>query len=291
MPACKLNEKFKEWEKWYSGDDNSICSQIHDMLFDAAIYYAINEARRYAKTNAQGNPELNKLVHGLIDRSFLKTQSLSIRKLYDNRDDVISLRRLINDVKRNKDLITRENVLSALELPYDYERAIDEGHWQNNSKILKDGSDSENIHKNIDLLAGVESAQRQPNDTVKNGVFDRLNKWLDKCQPIVNFVNKIIAHTATEESKENVPDKDLRISLAKIHMAHCRVVRIAAFIGQVIFYKSSGTTCLPSYAGDKFEHLEKPWMTKESIVKLEDFWDKYEKHINHQAGRKASSLI
>ena len=84
---CKLNEKFKEWKKWYSEDDNSICAQIRDMLLDAAVFNVINEARKYATTDARGYPELNELIHGLINRSFLKTQTLSIRKLYDERQE------------------------------------------------------------------------------------------------------------------------------------------------------------------------------------------------------------
>jgi hypothetical protein len=277
---CKLNEKCKEWKKLYSEDDDSVCSQIRDMLLDAAVFNAINEARKYATTDAQGNPELNELVHGLINRSYLKTQSLSIRKLYDNRNDVISLRRLINDMKENKAFITRENILSAFELPYDYEEAIKEGHLTNNSKIVAEGAHSENVHKNVDLLAGVEPAQRQPNDTIRDSVLDQLNKLLDKYKPIVNFVNKIVAHAATEESRGKVPDKDLKIFLAKIHMAHGRIVKIAAFIGQFLLYESSGwSNFLPVYSGDKFEHFEKPWVKQGDISKLEDFWEKYEKHI------------
>ncbi|OHB60299.1 MAG: hypothetical protein A2167_03480 [Planctomycetes bacterium RBG_13_46_10] len=277
---CKLNEKFKEWKKWYSEDDNSICAQIRDMLLDAAVFNVINEARKYATTDARGYPELNELIHGLINRSFLKTQTLSIRKLYDERQDVISLQRLINDMKENKAFITRENILSAIELPYNYEEAINEGHRTNNSKMIAEGACSENVHKNVDLLAGVEPAQRQPNDTVRDSVFDQLNKWLDKCKPIVNFVNKIVAHSATEESKGKVPEKDLRISRAKIHKGHGRIVKITAFIGQFLLYESSGwSNFLPVYSGDKFEHFEKPWVKQGDISKLEDFWEKYEKHI------------
>jgi|GEM_PF-3954978 len=278
---CKLNEKFKEWKKWYSEGDNSVCAQIRDMLLDAAVFNAINEARKYATTDAQGNPEMNKLVHSLINWSFLKTQTLSIRKLYDGRKDVISLRRLINNMKENKAFITRENVLSALELPYDYEEAINEGRRTNNSKMKGAGFGSDCIHKNIDLLTGVGPAQRQPNDTVQDGVFNRLNKWLDKCEPIVNFVNKTVAHAATQKSREDVPKKDLKISLAKIHKAHCRIVKIAVYIGRYILDESTEwTNFLPSWAGNnKFKHFEKPWIRQENLTNLEDCWSRYEKHI------------
>lgn len=283
---CKLNEKFKEWEKWYSEDDDSICAQIRDMLLDAAVFFAINEARRYATTDAQGNPQLNELVHGLINRSFLKTQTLSIRRLCEKQDkrnkikrDIISLGRLINEIKENKALLTRKNILSALELPYDYQKAINVGRLTDNSRKVTEGALSENVHKNIDLLAGVKPAQRQPNDTVLDKVFDQLNKWLCKCEPIVNFVNKTVAHTATPESKGKVPEEDLKVSLAKIRNAHCRIVKIAVYIGRYFFYKSTDRTIfLPSYA-DKFEHFEKPWVRQEDIAKLENCWSQYEKHI------------
>ncbi len=273
---CKLNEKFKEWEKWYSEDDNSVCAQIRDMLFDDAIFYVIYEARKYTKTDNQEKPELNKLVHDLINRSFLKTQSLSIRRLYEERKkqkDVISLRRLINDLKENNALITRENILFAIGLPYDYGKAI-------KSNLIVKSARSEYVHKNIDLLAGVEPAQRQPNDTVRNSMFDRLNKWLDKCKPIVNFVNKIVAHSATEESRGKVPEKDLRISRAKIHKGHGRIVKIAVYIGRYLLDEPTGwTNFLPSYGGNKFEHFEKPWVRKGNITKLENCWSQYERHI------------
>jgi hypothetical protein len=281
---CELNKKFKEWKKWYSEDNLSICAQIREMIWDAAVYYTINEARMYATTGPDGEPELNKLVHRLINKTFLQTQSLSIRKLY-SRNNVFSLGRLINDMEKNSKLLTRENVLSALELPYDYEKAIDEGHRTDNSNMTMKGAFSENVHENIDLLAGVGPTQRQPNDTVQDRVFNQLNKWLDKCSPIDTFVDKIVAHTTPS-------NKDLRISLARIHMAHCRILGIATFIGQVLLYDSSGwSNFLRDYAGDKFEHFEKPWISKENVTKLENFWGKYKKRIERLTVIKATTFI
>ena len=275
-----LNKKFGEWKKWYSGDNYSVCAQIRQMLKDTAIFYVINEARKYANTDANGNPELNDMVHGLINRTFLKTQALSIRKLYDNRDDVISLRRLLNDIESNKVYLTRQNILSALELPYDYDKGINEGRHNNDSGLMIKSAHSENVHKNIDLLTGVEYTKRQPNDMVQEHLLKKLGKRLDKCKPIVNFVNKIVAHAATQESRGKVPENDLKISLAKIHMAHCRIVKIAAYIGQYLLYEPFGPrTFLRTNQGNEFEHFEKPWVSKEDIAKLRNTWNQYEKSI------------
>ena len=277
---CGISKKFREWKKWYSENELSICAQINLMIIDAAVFHTINEAKKYASTDANGNPELNWMVHDLIDRTFLGTQALSIRRLCDKRDDVISLRRLINSMKVNVKLLTRENILSALGFPYDYNKAREKGLQTQNPRMRDNGAHSENVHKNIDLLSGVEPSQRQPNDTVKDDLFRRLNDCLDKCEPITKFVNKTVAHSATEQSKGKVPYKDLKISLAKIHKAHCRIVRTTAFIGQFILYESSGWgNFLPSVAGDKFEHFDKPWVKQGDITNLEDFWSQYEKHI------------
>lgn len=276
---CKLNKKFKEWRKWYSEDNNSVCAQIRKMLWDAAVFHAINEARKYANADNQGTSELNNMVHSLINRTFFQTQALSIRKLCDRRRDAISLHRIIRDIKTNKALLTRKNILSALELPYDYEEKINEGHQNNDSNKVMKGAFSENVHENIDLLAKVKCTERQPNDTVKNCVFKKLNRQLSKCEPIVQFVHNIVAHAETMRNRGNIPENDLKISLAKIHKAHYRIIRTAAFIGQVILYESSGQNFLPSYAGNKFEYFEKPWARQADIAKLENFWSRYEKHI------------
>ena len=279
---CVLSKKFAEWEKWYSEEGDSVCAQIREMLIDAAVFNVINESRKYVKTDSEGNPRLNDMVHGFINRNFFKTQALSIRKLCAN-DNVYSLRRLINDIKGNKVYLTRENILCAFDLPYDYENAINEGHYKNESKLIMKGAHSENVHKNIDLLTETNSTKRQPSDVIKDSVIERLTKRLDKCEPIVNYVNKVVAHTTNKRS--------LRISLAKIHMAHCRIIRTAEFIGQRLLYKSSGQTKLPAFAYDVFEHFEKPWATEETVEKLEEFWDKYERHIERWTAMSVSALV
>jgi hypothetical protein len=279
---CELNEKFKEWKKWYSEDGNSVCAQINNMLLDTAVFYTINEARRYATTDAQGNPKLNRLVHGLINRTFIETQSLLIRKLYSKKNK-FSLGRLINDMEKNKALITRENVLSALGFPYDCEKVIKEGCQTNNPTMRFNGARSEIVHKKIDLFVMVKPEQRKPNDVIQGKVFDKLRKCLGRCEAVATFADKVVAHTTPSS-------KDVKISLARIHKAHSCIIGVAAFIGQVILYES-GRNFLPSYAGNKFEHFEKPWIKKEYIKKLKSSWDRYEKRIKRLSEKPEKRIM
>ena len=62
------------------------------------------------------------LSEALINGHFA-TQILSLRRLVDNRKDVISLNRLLKDVRGNLKLFTRENYVCFDGLPYDYEAA------------------------------------------------------------------------------------------------------------------------------------------------------------------------
>ena len=79
-----LRERFDEWKDWLRGDDvHSIRSQIHNMIWDSAVYQSINEARAYAPTDDKGQVELNAMVHHFIDRCFFDTQMMAIRRFLD----------------------------------------------------------------------------------------------------------------------------------------------------------------------------------------------------------------
>lgn len=147
QPIKGLKEKFKEWEKMLAGkDQHSIRNQIYDMIRDSAVFQCINESRKYAAKDDKGDIKQNKMIHYFINQSFFKTQLLSIRKLVDkdfNRVQqnklctVYSLYNLIEDMKKNSALLTRKNILTAHNLPYDYEKAM-EYLRQNTPKIKKE---------------------------------------------------------------------------------------------------------------------------------------------------------
>jgi hypothetical protein len=121
--VCDLKAKIREWEEWLCGDDiNSIESQIHNMIWDSAVFQSINECRRYAHKNEKGEIELNGVVHKFIDRCFFETQAIAIRRFLDRRRDVISLYRLIDDIEKHSHLLTRGNILAVHGYPYDYKQ-------------------------------------------------------------------------------------------------------------------------------------------------------------------------
>jgi hypothetical protein len=101
------------WIEWLHGEDPfSISRQISSMLWDYALFLAINELRRVAESDPQRGVRFNGPVIRLFDAGFATTQAVAIRRLIerpkkDPKWAVISLRRLLNEIEKNSDLMTR----------------------------------------------------------------------------------------------------------------------------------------------------------------------------------------
>jgi hypothetical protein len=289
--VCDLKTKFKEWEEWLVGNDiNSIKNQIHNMIWDSAIFQSINECRKYAPKNEKGEVELNGEVHQFINRCFFETQSLAIRRFLDKRNDVISLFRLVNDIEKNRRLLTRENILAVHGYPYEYEKERKRILKEADSKVppgtpIIIGADydkceqSDYTHQFIDLLAGVDSSKRQPDDTVNPKIFEWLKQKLGSCEKICEFVNKFLAHSATPESRSYRNPPELDVTLGQILEAHNIICQTAIFIGGkmgVLGYGKGVGDVLAYPQYDQFVHFDKAWASEKTIEKLREFWCAYD---------------
>ncbi len=289
IAVCDLKVKFKEWEEWLDGGDvNSIRNQIHSMIWDSAVFQSINECRRYAPKNEKDEIELNGVVHRFIDKCFFETQALAIRRLLDKRKDVISLRRLVGDIENHSHLLTRGSILAAHDYPYDNEqekaRLSDEAFKNRppDAKCVVMGQDyakcclAEGIHQCIDALAGIECSDRSHNDRIRPQIFKWLRQRLSDCKEIATFVDKFLAHSATPESRDYLNSKELDVTLGQILEAHKIICQTTIFVGGRMGIRSgfSDVLAIPQY--DQFAHFDKAWASEETIVKLYDFWRKYD---------------
>lgn len=126
---AKLEEyrrKRSEWIVQFQTDETSVSSQLHTMLWHCAVFQTVNESRRLALESGGRSAALNGMLAEFIDHGFIAIQSLSIRKLLEkgaakpNRQ-VVSLRRLLDDLREHRALVTREMYVCHDALPYDYE--------------------------------------------------------------------------------------------------------------------------------------------------------------------------
>lgn len=281
---CGLKKKFGEWNEWLFGDDmHSIQRQIHKMIWDMAVFLAINKIRGLAPVDENGNPQLNPTVHTLINNSFFETQMLAIRKFLESKRFMWSLWRLIQDIENYHDSLTRENILAAHGFPYDYEaekRALLESEAHNGSAHwlgpgLVKCTHSEHVHNSIDLLSGVTSNNRQPGDKVRKRIFKFLKQKLEVCDQMCDYVNNFIAHCPKPESGERIKANDIKITLGKIQDVHKTICETATFIGRNILYRGFGNfVAIPQY--DQFAHFEKPWASEDTVKKLRKSWHEYD---------------
>ena len=294
QPAKNSKEKFEEWESMLLGKDkHSIRNQIYEMIFDCAVFQCINESRKYGAKDDKGSIKRNGMVHDFITQSFFKTQLLSIRKLVDkdfNRVQrnkpytVYSLYNLIEDMKNNSVLLTRKNILDAINLPYDYEEATNNfkketGYTTGPYIVPQEIASSEDIHRRIDSIVGVGAGKRSSDDLIPNNILEQFDDKLASIDELCNYVGKFIAHSATPESRKVIPD-EIEGALGKVLNAHKIICETASYLGNNLLFCGFGDFLSISQCGqfdqfDLFEYLDEPIASKETIGKLKEHWEKY----------------
>lgn len=294
-------EQFKAkrelWIKCFSGEDrNSVLNQIYQMVWNAAVFKVINEARRIAPTNATGQAEINGMLHRFIDRCFFDSQFLAIRRLvdsspFDGPKGVFSLVSLLKDMKLNASLISRENLFLVEGLEYDYEAvqqrelayALEQSKSGKGAYWIPSELDSHSLqlrHEQIDALSGVKADQRKPENIVRVEVFDYLiNKTEDISEGISLHVNKYIAHSATPESRQYENSDDLKITLGHLWDAHKVVCQVANFI-DVYMLSRANHSFLPVPQYDHFEHIDRSLVSVAGVEALSKAWHEFHKETD-----------
>ncbi|MDD4980133.1 MAG: basic secretory protein-like protein [Candidatus Omnitrophica bacterium] len=298
-----LFEQFKVkrelWIECLSGKDrNSIFNQIFDMVWNAAVFRVINEARKITAENEEGQKEINGMLHHFIDECFFDSQFLAIRRLtdpaYELRDaerGIFSLFALLNDMRKNIALFTRENFFAAEGLEYDYE-AIEKREQEFIAEQVKNGQrviwgprdlDSWPIklrHEAIDALSGVSAEQRKPSDVIQEKVLDCLIKILKDVSTDINlYVNKYIAHLATPQSREHYKADEVSITLGHLWNAYKVICQVANFVDSYMLTGASHSF-LPVPQFNNFEFIEKSLVSYSNIEVLSKAWDDFSKETS-----------
>lgn len=290
---CREYEaKRTEWTRWLDGDDrHSVMNQITRMIWDAAIFRVINEARRLAPKDLEGGVQLNGMIHDLINRGFFVGQANAIRRLTDKSlaagsRGVYSLHGLLEDMEKHAHLITREHIFAAEGLAYDGKpvREAFEEYCQQQERAGNGGCGVPNSldwlrvderHRQIDRLAGVAKNKRSRKDAVRPECFGRLKKKLDVCGKLSAYVDKFIAHAATPGSRALVKADELNITLGNLWEAHEAVCTVANFVDVYLLTGTShGFLAVPQY--NQFKYIDQPLIAKEVVARLHEVWHEYD---------------
>jgi len=162
-------DKRRAWVSWISTDEHhAIWTVLSNMVWRDAAFKALTKFAVADDENALNNP----LVMEALVEGYVANQVLAIRRLMDRSGgEVLSLRKLIKDLRSHYALFTRENYICFDGLPYDYEAvrrawlasAPAGFSWRPNTGPEADAT-SERAHAQFDKLAGIDPAKRTRED-------------------------------------------------------------------------------------------------------------------------------
>jgi hypothetical protein len=210
------------------------------------------------------------LMEALLD-GHVATQVLAIRRLMDNSSrDIISLRKLITDLRRNFNLFTRENYVCFDGLPYDYEAAQQAWFMQNAANWGKGGLWAPNqgpqaafpskaAHQQFDKLAGIDPANRRREDRLPVSLLTTIEKWLDDsgADDLAKWSHAYLAHAGGPESRKRIADR--MVTANKITDAIKALARVTEAISAWLLCAAGRSHALmPVAQFNPFEKLDKP---------------------------------
>jgi hypothetical protein len=258
-------DKRRVWLSWIDTDEHHAIWRVlssmiwTDVSFKMLTQFAIND-----EDNALNNTLLGQ---ALID-GHVATQVLAIRRLMDSRNsDIISLRRLVKDLRRNFHLFTRENYVCFDGLPYDYEVALRKEMLAHVGKVPFWGETSgpgahgtsRMAHEQFDRLAGIDLAKRSREDRLPLSLLATIERWLDEsgADELTQWSHAYLAHAGGPESRERVAD--LLVTANKITDAIKALARVTEAISAwLLFAGGRSNSLMPVAQFNPFEKLDKP---------------------------------
>ena len=226
-------QKREEWERCVVGSEpHAVHRQVTHMLWNDTVFRTFNEARRLTVEGKSKKHGFNAPLIRLLDEGFVATQTMSIRRLTDRnfRDPekaVISLVRVLDDIKENADLVTRENYVCHEGTPYAEPDSMKDGvawmHWRRKQA-------------NFDKLSGTTQDKRERSDRMQKSILKSLSRELKNCDSVRRYVNKFIAHASDPATNSELTEEEKKITLDKLDDCYRAIIRVGSFLRAVFLY-------------------------------------------------------
>ena len=285
----KFLKKREEWLLYLNGDDqHSIWRQITSLLWDYALFKTIRELRVEAAQNPTEGIGFNAPVLRLLEAGFVITQATGIRRLSEKQWDdptkrVISLRALLDEIKTERELLTREVYLACHGLPYDpapakkrfYDSLVSSGQILSYVGMDTTGPEawasSERAHSHFDKLSDTSVAGRSRDDLIPIAWFDSLESKIKSCKDICVLTDKFIAHAAHPTSLVGLTKDQTQVTFSQLKACHRAIIEVATSVGVQILQDSVAAT-VPVPQFDLLENLDKGWIRDGGVSKARGIW-------------------
>jgi hypothetical protein len=274
-------DKRRLWLSWIDRDEHhAIWTTLSSMVWTDAAFKVLTQFAIDDENNALNNTLLGQtLIDGQI-----ATQVLAIRRLMDNgATDIISLRRLVKDLRRNFGLFTREHYVCFDGLPYDYEAVLHKEllecagtgpFWASTAGPGAHGT-SRMAHEQFDRLAGIDPRMRSRDDRLPVSLLETVERWLDDsgADDLAKWSHAYLAHAGGPEARQRIAD--LVVTGNKITDAIKALARVTEAISAwLLFAGGRSHSLMPVAQFNPFERLDKPIMDADSANDAFKLWQR-----------------
>ncbi len=283
-----FREKLKRWKTCLSDQDDchSIYNQLTNLFWDRTVYRTFNEARRLSEETNDPSTGLQGTIIDLLDRNFMDSQAIAIRRLTDvsskNIDkEVYSLRRLIDEIKDNTNFYTRENYVCYDGISFD--NAPGDDHHVESFRCSR--------QTRYDYLSGKDKNSRSRHDKLSSTVFDAMKKEIEEDFGITKevrlYVDKWVAHAADPKNRTKHVNVLDNISLQKLDECYQALIRIGKRVELLI---DEFLLCdVPTPQFDQLENWDKPIIITKDLDVLKEYW--HERCVENEAWAKEATII
>lgn len=285
--AC-FREKLKHWKTCLSDekDYHSIYNQLTTLFWDHAVYRIFNEALRLSEETNDPSTGLQGTIIELLHKNFMDSQAIAIRRLTDvsyNKPDreVYSLRRLVDEIKANINLYTRENYVCYDGISFDEEPDDDDRvRAFRNSRQTR-----------YDYLSGKDMNHCSRDDKLSSTVLAALEEGIEEdfkiTREVRRYVNNWVAHAADPKNREkyaHVPDE---VHLQKLDECYQALIRIGKKVE--LFIDEFLLCSVPTPIFDQLKNWDKPVVTTKDLKALREYWFERDREIENWA--KEATII
>lgn len=287
VEACQVDDfeslrryrrKRAEWEHWLNDDEHhAIWPNLSLLIWNEARFGALS-----AIADSQIDGALsNSLVTELALYGHVAIQVLAIRRLVDTSKKVVSLRKLLQDVSNNRQLLTRQNFVCFDGLPYDAAAAMEADHaahgvgvrWLDTTGPNAWGS-SNMYHQKFDQLSGVSADKRSRNDRIPKAHFQTIERWISDCgaDDIADWSHQYLAHAGSRIDRDRIAG--LTMSGSRIDRAIIGLARATEALSADVLNSTGGAGALmPTPQFDQFERLDSPAAGPMALAAGQQRWD------------------
>lgn len=251
----------RQWVEMLNGSDgHAISHQLRELLDWDLNFRMIIAARQICR---EASVLQNGTVHSFIDAGFVSHQVLAIRRLTEANSgrrerEVFSLRRIVDEIKEHRVLLTREVYVCGFGHPF---------------QPGLDNIKARHMHETFDKLSHSTEVTRTRSDRIHEDVFKELDSGFKSAESVRTYSHKVLAHAAAPSNRGAA---HLRLSALR---EACRdLVRVARRLSAQILCDTS-STYLSQYLCDPLEGMNSPLCPEERIEDLRRIWREQVKEV------------